>query len=220
MDCANELIFDGNIDSRPRGFPLEHIRDLSTYVQNTSLPLHLVSSAKLGVVQALANHDPDVDGIYRLTQKLPLRFVSKKRMVVLAQGTLAPYNAQATLHAYRALWALLLPTTVHGRVSDIWRSLIFQRIMWQTGLRVAFTAAFVDQFRNAHDYLDDFDAELPLYLKAGSLSRFLLSWAPQNQNSVPELIEALFIELFEIGVLEISDVGLCQAWISDLLALG
>eukprot|EP00971_Amphidinium_carterae_P025556 504125-Amphidinium_carterae.1 len=27
---------------------------------------------------------------------------------------------QATLHLYEAFWGLLLPVTVHGRVSDIW----------------------------------------------------------------------------------------------------
>ena len=41
--------------------------------------------------------------------------------VVTPTGSYAPYNAQATLHLYPALWSLLLPMTVHGRVSDIWR---------------------------------------------------------------------------------------------------
>ena len=40
----------------------------------------------------------------------------------LPAGLFAPYNAQATLHMHGALWTLLLPVTVHGRVSDIWRS--------------------------------------------------------------------------------------------------
>lgn len=40
----------------------------------------------------------------------------------LPAGLFAPYNAQATLHMHSALWTLLLPVTVHGRVSDIWRS--------------------------------------------------------------------------------------------------
>ena len=42
------------------------------------------------------------------------------RLVSLREGTMMPYNAQATLHAYEALWGLLLPCTVHGRVTDIW----------------------------------------------------------------------------------------------------
>ena len=42
--------------------------------------------------------------------------------------TFIPYNAQATLHTYKALWAMLLPISVKGRVSDIWRSYFSQRI--------------------------------------------------------------------------------------------
>jgi hypothetical protein len=70
------------------------------------------------VLQSLAGHDPDVDAIYRLTQPLPLNFDAQggeKLVVLLPKRTLAPYNAQATLHFHSSLFALLLPTTVHGR---------------------------------------------------------------------------------------------------------
>ena len=33
----------------------------------------------MGVVQSLADHDPDVDGIYRLTQPLPFTFPPSSR---------------------------------------------------------------------------------------------------------------------------------------------
>ena len=42
---------------------------------------------------------------------------------------LQPYASQATLHTYEALWSLLLPITVHGRVTDIWRAYLAQRLM-------------------------------------------------------------------------------------------
>jgi hypothetical protein len=42
--------------------------------------------------------------------------------LIVPSHTFAPYNAQATIHMQQAHWALRLPFTVPGRVSDIWRS--------------------------------------------------------------------------------------------------
>jgi hypothetical protein len=81
------------------------------------------TAAKAGVAvfQSLAQHDPDVDGIYRLTQGTPFYFgkygvklvkEAASWSLALRPGLLAPYNAQATLHVKAGLWALLLPVTV------------------------------------------------------------------------------------------------------------
>lgn len=59
--------------SWPRGFPLEAIKDNRT----RELPLRAQAwpFRRVGVLQSLADHDPDVDGIYRLTQpQLPFSF--------------------------------------------------------------------------------------------------------------------------------------------------
>ena len=54
------------------------------------------------VRQYLAQHDPDVDAIYRLTDKLPFFFEKKTGPgFSLPVGTFVPYNAQATLHTYQ-----------------------------------------------------------------------------------------------------------------------
>ena len=60
---------------------------------------------------------------------------------------------------------MLLPISIHGRVSDIWRSYVTQRLMWLAGGRLAFGPPLVTQHRNVHDYLADFDSEVPLYTK-------------------------------------------------------
>lgn len=49
---------------------------------------------------------------------------------------------------------------VHGRVSDIWRSYIAQRLLWDVGSSIAFMPPRVDQFRNP---LADMQAEEDLY---------------------------------------------------------
>ncbi len=51
---------------------------------------------------------------------------------------ITPYNAQATLHYYNAFWALFLPVSVAGRVSDIWRSFVGQAFFKHLGLSVGF----------------------------------------------------------------------------------
>jgi hypothetical protein len=55
------------------------------------------------------------------------------------------YNAQATLHLQPALWSLVLPVTVHGRVSDIWRGYITQRLMRLIAIKVVFSPSIVKQ---------------------------------------------------------------------------
>lgn len=44
---------------------------------------------------------------------------------------------------------------VHGRVSDIWRSYMAQRLLWDVGYQVAFSPPMVDQLRSPHNYLAD-----------------------------------------------------------------
>jgi hypothetical protein len=115
----------------PRGFPLERIISNSSSHARPS-PIRLahvtVAASAVGIMQSLANHDPDVDAIYRLTQPLPFDFPIRggSKSLLVPLGSYAPYNAQATMHLYSSLWSLLLPVTVHGRVSDIWRGYFAQ----------------------------------------------------------------------------------------------
>lgn len=55
------------------------------------------------------------------------------------------YLCQATLHFPPAFWGMLLPVTVHGRVSDIWRSYFTQTLLPSTGAVTAFAPAWVEQ---------------------------------------------------------------------------
>lgn len=72
---------------------------------------------------------------------------------VKQRRSFTPYNAQATVHLYDAFWGLLLPVTVHGRVSDIWRAYLTQKLLWDVGQVITFTPAHVVHDRVAHDYL-------------------------------------------------------------------
>lgn len=66
-------------------------------------------------LQGLANVDPDVDAIYRLTQPLNIMFNHNSPSVVLPKGIMAPFSSQNTLFASEALWSLMLPVTTTSR---------------------------------------------------------------------------------------------------------
>lgn len=172
--------------SWPRGFPMQEIKSakagwgLNLNVKDGDIPSAAISLDRIGTIQLLADRDPDVDGVFRLTQsepcgshhfsfRAPAESGSTQPSLVLPPGVYAPTNAQATLYTYNALWATLLPMTVHPRVSDIWRGFFAERSYADLGLSVVFAAPRVDQFRNPHNYLADMSAEQDLYFKSGAL---------------------------------------------------
>jgi len=203
----------------PRGYPLDLIR--TTETQRGPATGKYEATKKVVVLQSLADNDPDVDGIFRLTRPLPHFFASSPAAVALPEGVMAPYNAQACLFLEDALWSLLLPVTVHGRVSDIWRSYFTQRVLWWAGMRIAMAAPFVTQYRNAHNYLADFQSENPLYLQSGELVKRLNAWSPSSASkNVADVMEELIIDMYEHNIVEAGDVEATQAWIGDLISIG
>lgn len=235
------LFGGGGATSWPRGFPLDDITDSlgpcgAEDAGKHALQLGAVGSAdalaaaqRVAIWQSLADEHPDIDGIHRLTRK-PLIFAfdsaTPQASLVGPAGVNAPYNAQATLYTRRALWGLLLPVTVHGRVSDIWRSYIVTRLLAadasgvRGGMQVAFVRPWVKQMRTPHNFLKDFQAELPLYERAGALAEFLRDWKPPTTGGLPAAFEALYIALYEVGVVEYADVQMAQTWLRDLSAVG
>jgi len=204
----------------PRGFPLDH-------VQGRGADSWTLRAAMLGeppaVQQYLADEDPDVDAVFRLTRKLPCHFgglpPELPQVLATPPNVFLPYNAQATVHLYEAFWGLLLPVTVHGRVSDIWRAYLTQKLLWDVGQVVAFTPPHVVHDRVAHDYLKDFHSEQDLYLKSTAMVSFLARWSSDSPTLV-ERLEQLWAALYARGFVELGDLQLAQAWIRDLLALG
>lgn len=207
----------------PRGFPISRVKQpCHSRVETVQADSH--TTKRIAVLQVLANHDPDVDAIYRLTQPLPFNFQESGRsddatntIVLPKTGLFAPWNAQATLVLPSGFWSLLLPITVHGRVSDIWRSYAALRLMWDLDLRLAFsTAPRVVQYRNDHNYIADLDAEDDLYKRTDALLQFLHDWHPQ-EKTLPSRMEELSLGLYERGYVELPDVYLMQQWIRSLL---
>lgn len=95
----------------PRGFPLELIKDEAT--RGTSKGSTTVAMEHVAVIQSCADHDPDIDAVYRLTRTIPFTFKPPRHAqgLLVPRAAYAPYNAQATVHTPRALWATYLPVS-------------------------------------------------------------------------------------------------------------
>jgi hypothetical protein len=205
--------------SWPRGFPLEQINNETTREAKAVVPTH-INPATIGVVQALANFNPDVDAIYRLTRPLPLDFEGGiPRPFILPAHTYTPFNGQATLFYSRAAWALYLPVTVHGRVSDIWRSYIAQRLMRDAGLQLAFDGPWVNQVRNEHRIIADLESETFMYLRTEALIKYLDEWT-STASTMSERIVDLYAALFEREYIEHADVVNMELWVRELESVG
>jgi hypothetical protein len=202
-----------------RGFPLELLQDSATkgklgFVQDP-IPME-----NIAVMQYCANGDPDVDAIHRMVKPLPMDFDRDLPPLQVPIHAFAPYNAQASIHTYNALWATFLPYSVPGRVSDIWRSYFAEAIFGDLGLSVTFLAPNVRQDRNAHNYLADMQAELDLYFKSGKLIEFLGEGWNSIADTVPGRMEELWIELYERGYIQVDDVIAIQMWLQALVEAG
>ena len=205
----------GNVPAWPRGYPLEKIKS------NCSQKLKERSNKRsIDIFQYLADVDPDVDGVFRLTRDIPFSFISNLTdIIAIRSGVYVPFNAQATFFRYKSFWSLFLPVTVHGRVSDIWRSYVAQRILWEHGGQIGFLPPGVDQIRNAHNPLADMNAEKDLYEKSLGLIELLDDWVP-SKGHIPGMLEDLYILLFEYGIIEMEDVILIQDWLFVLYKIG
>ena len=138
-------------------------------------------------------------------------------IIKLPKETFSPYNAQATLHFPIGFWALYLPVSVHGRVSDIWRSYFAQALFPRIQASAGFLPRpIVVQDRNPHSYEADFNAEIPLYTQANKLVSYLMesyvNTTTKRHYTFIEIMEHLYIDMYERGFIEEQDVLNIQEW--------
>jgi hypothetical protein len=150
----------------PRGFALEHINNSQFDINSKKELLHCP------IQQGLADCNPDVDAIFRLTSEISVVF-DKFDNIALGSGSWCPFNSQNTTWFRKAFPLMYLPSYCSFRMTDIWRSFIAQRIAWINNWHILFHNATVYQERNEHDFMLDFKDELPGYLNNGRICREL-----------------------------------------------
>jgi drug/metabolite transporter (DMT)-like permease len=200
----------------PRGFPLNFIHDVNTSTVSYEKMVHPLNVA---VFQSLANNDPDVDAIFRMTRKLPITFQLEETIRAVPYGSYSPWNSQAVVVRDVGFWGLLLPISVTGRVSDIWRSYITSRMLFSTPYFVAFTSPFVDQYRNPHDYQIDLVDEQDLYFKTNELIKTISEFSVEKSAPFHANLIRLVDSLHQREIVGEADVKLARAWVLDLQSL-
>lgn len=199
----------------PRGYPLDLILNTDHNLREEEL---IQQETKIGIWQGLADSDPDVDAIYRLVDNTEI-FFDKRAPIVLAEGTLCPFNSQNTLVRRELFPLLYLPAYVTFRFTDILRGLVAQPIMWAHGYRLGFTEATVIQVRNPHDYVKDFESEIPCYLHPNRVIA-AVQRAIDPANTVGENLRLAYAELAQENIVTAQEIELLDLWLSDIAALG
>ena len=196
----------------PRGFALENILN--------SLP-RLTGTKNLNclIQQGLADDNPDVDAIYRMTLPLPIKF-DQSDNIALGQKAICPFNSQNTTWFKEAFPLLYLPSYCSFRMTDIWRSFVAQRIAWTCGWNILFHSATMHQERNEHNLMNDFNDEIPGYLNNKVLMERLEDLKlKEGAEFIPENLLACYQELVRMELTGQEEIPLVKAWIEDMISL-
>lgn len=195
----------------PRGLPLDKVRQPMPPLEKK------IKSPKTSIWQFLANGDPDVDAIHRLLFNQIINF-KEHPPIVLDKGTYSPFNSQNTLFLEDVFPLLYLPSTVTFRYTDILRGFVAQPILWAHGLRLGFASATVYQERNPHNYMKDFESEVPMYLfSEKSVQLAFESVSPDNSMIIN--LYKVYETLGNYGIVSEKEINILQAWNNELSSL-
>jgi hypothetical protein len=96
------------------------------------------------------------------------------------------------------------------------RGLVAQPILWAAGYHLGFGGATVLQKRNPHDYLKDFESEIPCYLSADIVVQIAKA-AVSPEKSIPENLTSVYQALADKDIVKQSELEILSCWL-DLLA--
>lgn len=192
----------------PRGFALEK-------VQSKPPSLSIKTVITCPIQQGLADENPDVDALYRLTMPLPINF-NKSENIALGINSICPFNSQNTTWFKEAFLLLYLPSYCSFRMTDIWRSFIAERIAWTCGWHILFHQSTVRQDRNDHNLMKDFQDEIPGYTNNLQICEELnLLELQQGVEHIPDNMVRCYKKLIECGFIGQEEMELLLAWIQD-----
>ena len=220
--------FDGIFDmvSAPNGYVNIYQLFTKKKIWPRGLPLHLINcdfkleqslirrDTRIGVWQGLADEDPDVDAIFRLTDDSPTYFDSRSP-VVMPAGVIVPFNSQNTMFRMECFPLLYLPTYVTFRFTDILRGLVAQPIMWAAEFQLGFLNATVVQKRNPHNYMRDFESEIPMYTRGAEVVEIVQA-VIRPEGTVAENLRLAYAALEKKGIVEKRELETLDAWLGDI----
>lgn len=197
----------------PRGLPLDAVLPEPP-------PFARSATFDCPIQQGLADANPDVDAIYRLILPLPLYF-DKVEPVALGPGVWCPFNSQNTTWFRDAFPLLYLPSYCSFRMTDIWRSFVAQRIAWVYGWCLLFHSATVEQERNEHRLMRDFEDEISGYLNNRRMGEVLEALTlNSSRDAIFDNLATCYEALVAEGWVGKEELALIRAWTADCHQLG
>jgi hypothetical protein len=200
----------------PRGFPLEDVQHWEKNISVSTTPSENYSP----IQQGLADENPDVDAVFRMIQELPVTF-DKAGAFYLDKGLWCPFNSQNTTWFKDAFPLLYLPSFCSFRMTDIWRSFVAQRVMWECNWKLLFHDATVWQERNEHSLIRDFEQEVPGYLKNNKIKQLLDNL--QLKGGIDQIGDNMFRcyeELIKNNIItDRKELDLLSAWLDDIQSI-
>ena len=201
----------------PRGLPLDEIAASDSI---SGAPTSEPALVWAPIQQGLADNAPDVDAVWRLTMDRIFHF-DDRDSVYLKPGTWSPFNSQSTWWWPDAFPLLYLPSCCSFRMTDIWRSFIAQRCLWEIGAGLVFHGPEVFQDRNAHDLMRDFRDEIPGYTRNKDFIEVLERLTLDNDTTaVGDNLLHCYQSLIDAGFFADRERLLVDTWLRDLACIG
>ena len=200
----------------PRGLPLSQARQ---HFADEFVIGSAATWAAAPIQQGLANGSPDVDAVWRLVLDHEVVFDDAPNFL-LPRGVWCPFNSQNTWWWREAFSLLYLPSYCSFRMTDIWRSFVAQRCLWEIGGELEFHRADVRQVRNDHDLMRDFDDETVGYLRNEEICS-ILETCPLRPGPA-HLADNLFrcyAALAHASIVDEKELFLVEAWVEDCRAI-
>jgi hypothetical protein len=209
---VNPLNYFSERDIWPRGFPLDEV--LKPSVKKTKIK----KFRNKFVEQNLAELDPDVDAIFRLTNRVKSsKFFDQGLPILIPISSYAPFNSQCTTWPSNLLPLMYLPVTCSFRMTDIWRSYIAQRLMKDFSARLIYTKAKVKQIRNEHDLMSDFKQEVEGYLRVKEFVGLLDNFkTKKGSDNLSINLKKLYRVLIKNHFFKEEEMIYLDAWLYDV----
>ena len=202
------ILFAPNSGLWPRGYPLSKIAS-DRWRLNPNLKISSLEKIKPEILQTLVNLEPDVDSIYRLTvSEEILEFPTSDAIFHINRPVMTTANTQSTFWLNRSTFSYLyIPTTVSFRFTDILKMFIAQ-----SEVKISYSGFLTEQFRNPHDFMQDFASEIQLFMQTPEVVKKLL------ENRFSSLIE-VYVSLEENSVCEPREIDIVGEFVSAMRRL-
>jgi hypothetical protein len=102
-------------------------------------------------------------------------------------------------------------------MTDIWRSFVAQRCLWELTYGLVFHAPEVEQDRNQHNLFKDFEDEVPGYLNNRRIVSTLDGLALRGgETEICNNLRRCYEAMVGISVIPDKELVLLEAWLTDL----